>query len=501
MPILVLAALLLAYPVIKHLLRRHRRTRATMVDLDATVEEQEVRLINAFWKVYNWTVVPALKAYGAFKVFIICFMAYHSYQFMGSGMYKSFLVLTSAVSVFVYGLLMFYKAKITVWVHTDPATHIETEFSTQAKALRADPTGAETHTEERRESPFGLEDWLMWVFLPSTIFCALNFGVGVELEARQVMMIGIGWGAYAIAEFFVALAGGALLFMKFIATSESVLQIVMSTIGAYLPPAMVTKLEVFFRRPNIGNEEKYLPEVWNYFWRTLATFLAITVPCFFIPTSFRFMGMMVPSFFAVLIIVSVLLWIKAEFKGGEAAGYTFPKTWRERGFKTWMWFLVLFGTGLIIVVLLAATGYWDTVAAWPGQVMDAFNKHSFFGSKLGLALVAAICFVAAYGLIEFAKDSEIAWLKYLALLPAFIGAMTVGVAVWRLSTWDGNFDSTPATAPTTAPGAPKKVAPKSPSPSATDDDSGRTEVAGSAPKRNPHLDEHCRKFGCAPGTK
>lgn len=518
--VLLLIALL---PLGLAIARRHARTRAIMANVDQGMEEWEIKALGRLSAIKQATIDPLTKVLATMLIALHCYASYFTHKYASGWFYVGLNLASIILFVAAYWFLMLYRRTVQTWVYLDRAANEEYAFDKEADARRLDPTLANTRVESKEE-PMGLVLWLAWfVYLPIVAF-AVNFGIGITTEERYLILIGIGWGSFAVVEIFAMLAFAAMIFGKVVGGTETLLQLLTSTFGSLLPASVDQKnIEKFFTRFNIGDEEKYLPSMLKQFWYTFSLFLFITVPCLIAVKNIYFVWAEMPPFVVVLIFTTLFLFIKTQLKSvdqelrvTDTSKLDRVDRIRSSGVFFSLYASILLATLLLVHALLSALGYWDWVVSFVTGATTAASGGSSQGLLQGIWKFFSAAsfwetvfyFLVFPGLViallfEFAGKLEPGWgkrfLKGLTMIPLLVVLMGfANLIVNRPPAFGGS--STPAVAAPSA-SSPKRSAPKSPPPSATTDDDGRVEVAGSSGKRNAALDEHCRKFGCPSSSK
>lgn len=491
--------------------RRHPRTAPVMAAVDQGAEEARLKAVAQLRSIKEVTLDPAFRVFGAMLVGLVCLAGYHTYKLVPGGWYVALHLVVLFLSLAGYLFLTFFQKKVPVWMVYIQADNAEYTFPTQQEAQRFAPAGAPIR-QDMSTQPMAVVYWLAWfVYVPMLTF-VVNFGIGVDIESRYLILMGIGWGALAIISVFTLMATVAVLLEKVVGSSEAIVQLVTSTFGSLLPEGVdPKKIEAFFKRPNIGNEQSYLPTSMRYFWYVLGLYMLITVPCLIVVKNFYFLWAEMPPFVVTLIFTALLLLIKTQLKSvdtellGEAAKLNWRDRFRQAGMKAVIWILSIAVTLLIIYACLSAAGWWDPMAqAVTGSNAGASTQGfwerlwAFFsvGFWATIGYYFVIPFLVIAGLLSFSDELEDGWGKKAAkgamLLPLLVMLLGAANLVVNKPGFGGS-SSTPA-----APTASQPKRPVTPSPSSTDDDD-RNEVANKG--RNKALDEHCRKFGCPSSKK
>lgn len=370
------------------------------------------------------------------------------------------------------------------------------------------------------------------VGLVTTYTVAIDYPAGCTVNCTQVQHTGSRFmkvvGFIYILYFLAALTQVAR-FVGFIAksgvaASEYTIQKLGQLVAAFIAEGEDGLRKGLAARPEIANEDAFDPAINETLLLVLASIVPVVTPTFVFES---------PWIVGILTILAFIVWgvLLATKWYGHKYGYSWATPEAEATRKRNFWFLKVFTVVQVVWFLLdialehfAPVAYWrmqqavkslassatDGLAGGvesaakgsvnaPSGAWDWLNKlfHMPFWPAIATLLLAS-------GIVYALWKSENTWLRRAMVFPGlFVAAAAFSLLLLATNftgpTWDW-FKGPPSTSSTPTQTAAPRPAPKSPTPSATDDE-GRTEVAGSASKRNQALDEHCRKFGCAPGAR
>ncbi|MCC7357560.1 hypothetical protein IT408_03590 [Candidatus Uhrbacteria bacterium] len=421
---------------------------------------------------------------------------------------------------------------------TDPAS-LATVETVRRPRTAMDPATLVAVAQARRPV---LQQMLFSILFTAAIMAIVTYGVGVvttytaRLEwsgmsvdvthtgSRLMKVVG-----FIYILFFLTALSQVARFVGFIAksgvaASEYTIQKLGQLIAAFIAEGEDGLRKSLAARPEIANEDGFDPAIKEVFLLVIASIVPVVTPTFVFES---------PWIIGILTILAFIVWgvlIGAKWYNHKY-GYSWAVKDAEATRKRNFLFLKIFTVVQVVWFLLdiafehfAPVAYWrmqqafksvalnatdgvaggiesaaqDSITAPKGMWDWLYNLFHlpFWPAILTLAVASAII----YGLFKF----ENVWLKRASLIPGLFAA-AAAFSLLMLATGFSSpnrdlFKGSPSKVPPTR-SVISRSTPTPPSFSKTMDDEGRTEVAGSASKRNPYLDEHCKKFGCTPSAQ